>query len=398
MAKPASTPCTGSSLVGEGADALSVSASACSIPPHAPAADHGRTRDPESRMPSPFTTASSPAVAWPTAAGSTEAVRTATDLHERLALGAKMLQALDVQLRRFDGSLAEQDTFARRIDEVQQVAAAKLGDLLSRTEEASSSFAGRLESLGRNRLEQWEQLAGEIAQRVVSRFEQDLAARSARLDADAARVAEFEQRLLRMEANLQESTTRFGEELQRQAEESNRRRDEALAAMRNAGSELVRLLEHADGVRRTLEDDLRQRSELLERCRELDGQVRGGVEAMLAKARDVAAHLDRSAGVLDPRTKEAAQLAQRLESMLAGLAEWRPLLEGDLPGQFSQQAESLFAEGSQRLREQLERVSIAFNSLSQLLGGSWGQGGAASGEWFEPFRPGPGANPGDPSS
>jgi hypothetical protein len=69
-----------------------------------------------------------------------------------------------------------------------------------------------------------------------------------------------------------------------------------------------------------------------------------------------------------------------------------------MQGQFSQQAESLFAEGSQRLREQLERVSIAFNSLSQLLGGSWGQGGAASGEWFEPFRPGPGANPGDPSS
>ncbi|MGA1400094.1 MAG: hypothetical protein ACO38P_06875, partial [Phycisphaerales bacterium] len=69
-------------------------------------------------MPSPFTTASSPNVAWPSAASSTEAVRTSTDLHERLALGAKMLQALDVQLRRFEGSLAEQATFARRIDEV----------------------------------------------------------------------------------------------------------------------------------------------------------------------------------------------------------------------------------------------------------------------------------------
>lgn len=398
MATPASKSCTGSSLVGEGADTLSVSASTCSTPPTAPAADFLRTRDLESSMPSPFTAASAPAVAWPSTTGSTEAVRTATDLHERLALGAKMLQALDVQLRRFEGSLAEQDTFARRIDEVQQVAASRLGELLNRTEEASSSFAGRLESLGRNRLEQWEQLAGEIAQRVVSRFEQDLAARSARLDADAERLSQFEQRLLRMEANLQESTARFGEELHRQAEESNRRRDEALAAMRHAGSELVRLLEHADGVRRTLEDDLRQRSELLERCRELDGQVRGGVESMLAKARDVAAHLDRSAGVLEPRAKEASQLAQRLESMLAGLAEWRPLLEGELPNQFSQQAEALFAEGSQRLREQLERVSIAFNSLSQLLGGSWGQGGSASGEWFEPFRQGPGAKPGDPSS
>jgi hypothetical protein len=349
-------------------------------------------------MPSPFTTATPPAVAWPSAASSTEAVRTATDLHERLALGAKMLQALDVQLRRFEGSLAEQDTFARRIDEVQQVASAKLGDLLQRTEEASTSFAGRLESLGRNRLEQWEQLAGEMSARFAARFEQDLVERSSRLDADAARLAEFEQRLLRMESNLQESTARFGEELRRQAEESNRRRDESLAAMRHAGSELVRLLEHADGVRRTLEEDLRHRSELLERCRELDGQVRGGVESMLAKARDVAAHLDRSAGVLDPRAKEAVQLASKLESLLAGLAEWRPLLDGDLPGQFSAQAEAMFAEGSQRLREQLERVSLAFNSLSQLLGGAWGQGGAASGEWFEPFRPGPGATPGDPSS
>lgn len=334
----------------------------------------------------------------PGGAAGPEAMRISTELHERLALGAKMLQALDVQLRRFEGSLAEQDTFARRIDEVQQVAATKLGDLLQRTEEASASFAGRLESLGRNRLEQWEQLAGEIASRVVARFEQDLAERSARLDADASRLAEFEQRLLRMEANLQESTARFGEELRRQAEESNRRRDEALTAMRNAGGELVRLLEHADGVRRTLEDDLRQRSELLERCRELDGQVRGGVEGMLAKARDVAAHLDRSASVLEPRAKDAAQLASKLESLLAGLSEWRPLLDGDLPGQFSAQAEAMFAEGSQRIREQLERVSLAFNSLSQLLGGSWGQGAPANGEWFEPFRPGPGANPGDPSS
>jgi hypothetical protein len=398
MATPASTSSPGRSLVGEGADTLSVSASACPADPFATPAKPTRARAPERSMPSPFTTASSPAVAWPAAASSTEAVRTATDLHERLALGAKMLQALDVQLRRFEGSLAEQDTFARRIDEVQQVAATKLGDLLQRTEEASASFAGRLESLGRNRLEQWEQLAGEIASRVVARFEQDLAERSARLDADASRLAEFEQRLLRMEANLQESTARFGEELRRQAEESNRRRDEALTAMRNAGGELVRLLEHADGVRRTLEDDLRQRSELLERCRELDGQVRGGVEGMLAKARDVAAHLDRSASVLEPRAKDAAQLASKLESLLAGLSEWRPLLDGDLPGQFSAQAEAMFVEGSQRIREQLERVSLAFNSLSQLLGGSWGQGAPANGEWFEPFRPGPGANPGDPSS
>lgn len=347
-------------------------------------------------MPSPFTAASPSAAAWP-AASSTEAVRTATDLHERLALGAKMLQALDIQLRRFEGSLAEQDTFARRVDEVQQRAAAQLGELLQRTEETSQSFAGRLESLGRNRLEQWERLAGEIAARTLARFEHDLAERSARVDADAARLAAFEQRLLRMEADLQEATSRFGDELRRQAEESNRRRDEALAAMRQAGSELVRLLEHADGVRRTLEDDLRQRSELLERCRELDGQVRGGVESMLAKARDVAAHLDRSAGLLEPRAKEAAHLAHRLESMLAGLAEWRPLLDGDVPAQFSRQAEAIFAEGSQRLREQLERVSIAFNSLSQLLGGSWGQGGPANGEWFEPFKPGPGANPGGPT-
>ncbi len=395
MATPASTSCTGSSLVGEGADTLSVSASTCSTSPTAPAAGFPRTRDLESSMPSPFTTASSPAVAWPSATGSTEAVRTATDLHERLALGAKMLQALDVQLRRFEGSLAEQDTFARRIDEVQQVAATRLGELLNRTEEASSSFAGRLESLGRNRLEQWEQLAGEIAQRVVSRFEQDLAARSARLDADAERLAEFEQRLLRMEANLQESTARSGEELQRQAEESNRRRDEAVEAMRKASAEIVRLLEHADGVRRALDEDLRQRSDLLERCRELDQQVRGGVESMLSHARDVAAHLDRSAGVLEPKAEKAALLAERLEILATSLAEWRPALEGNLPQQLAQQTEAVFNEGSRRLREQLERVSTAFNSLSHLLGGTWGQGGEASGGWFDPIRP---DSPSDPES
>ena len=48
--------------------------------------------------------------------------------------------------------------------------------------------------------------------------------------------------------------------------------------------------------------------------------------------------------MLEPRAKDAAQLASKLESLLAGLAEWRPLLDGDLPGQFSAQAEAMFAQ------------------------------------------------------
>lgn len=390
MATPAS-PCSLGASLGDELAGGGDSASICAPSPDRNDASVNRS-DPT--MPSPFAMPSNPPAA-PFAPSTPEAIRTSADLHERLALGARMLQALDVQLRRFEGSLSEQDAFARRIETTQQQATSKLGDLLGRVDQACEAFGGRLESLSRNRLEQWERTAGEVLERRSAELDRHIAERVQRVQGGEQRLAELEQRLLKMEASFTESTARFGEELRRQAEESNRRRDEAVEAMRKASAEIVRLLEHADGVRRALDEDLRQRSDLLERCRELDQQVRGGVESMLSHARDVAAHLDRSAGVLEPKAEKAALLAERLEILATSLAEWRPALEGNLPQQLAQQTEAVFNEGSRRLREQLERVSTAFNSLSHLLGGTWGQGGEASGGWFDPIRP---DSPSDPES
>ena len=363
---------------------LSVSASTCPL-------EHLRSEPPP--MPSPFVTPSNaaptgdsgvathdtapaprPQGGWSPAPSGAEAVRVSTELHERLALGAKMLQALDVQLRRFEGGLAEHDAAARRAEAVHGEASARLADLLDRSNQACDGFAGRLESLVRNRLDQWERQLAETAQQAVVEVEQRVQERVQRLESDAGRMAELERRLAEMESSIAEATNRFGEELRRQVEESNRRRDEAAATLRSASSEFVRLLEHADGVRRSLEDDLRQRSELLQRCRELDGQVRGGVEAMLGQAREAAESLQGQHDQLVPRSREAAALGERLERLLEAMQEWRPLLDNDLPAHLQQRAEAVFEEGSRRFGDQLERVSTAFNSLSHLLGGQWNPG------------------------
>lgn len=370
---------------------LSVSASTCSL-------EHLRSESPP--MPSPFvipsnastpsTTSGSGVAEPPTAASSaawsapgdgTEALRVSTELHERLALGAKMLQALDVQLRRFEGGLAEHDAAARRAEAVHREASTRLADLLDRSNQACDGFAGRLESLALNRLEQWERQLAETAQQAVLEVEQRCRERIAQFEANAGRVTELERRLADTESSVAEATTRFGEELKRQVEESNQRRDEAGTALRNASAEFLRLLEHADGVRRTLEDDLRQRSELLQRCRELDGQVRGGVEAMLGQLRESAESMKSQHDQLMPATREAAVLGERLERLLEAMQEWRPLLENDLPSHLHQRAEAVFEQGSRRFHEQLDRVSTAFNSLSSLLGGNWPAAlGAASSE------------------
>jgi len=312
-----------------------------------------------------------PRGSWTPPTGGTEAMRISTELHERLALGAKMLQALDVQLRRFEGGLAEHDAAARRADAVHREASGRLADLLERSNQACDGFSGRIESLVRNRLEQWERQLAETAQQAVAEVEQRLAERIRRIDADTARVAALEHRLGEMEQSVAEATSRFGEELRREVEESNRRREEAAAGLREASAEFVRLLEHADGVRRSLEDDLRQRSELLQRCRELDGQVRGGVEAMLGQVRESAESLQQQHDLLVPRSRDAAALGERLERLLEAMQEWRPLLDHDLPTHLQQRAEAVFEEGSRRFSDQLERVSTAFNSLSHLLGGQW---------------------------
>jgi len=311
---------------------------------------------------------------WTPPASGTEAVRVSTELHERLALGAKMLQALEVQLRRFEGGLAEQDAAARRADAVQREASTRLGDLLERSNQACDGFAGRLESLVRNRLEQWEGQLAETARQAVAEVDERLAERTRRVEADSSRLVEIERRLAEMESSAAEATTRFGEELRRQVEESNRRRDEAAAALRGASADFVRLLEHADGVRRSLEEDLRARSELLQRCRDLDGQVRGGVEAMLGQLREAGEAMRSRHDELVPRSREAAALSERLERLLEAMQEWRPLLENDLPGHLQRRAEAVFEEGGRRFGEQLERVSTAFNSLSHLLGGQWNPG------------------------
>lgn len=307
-----------------------------------------------------------------------EGLRISTELHERLALGAKMLQALDVQLRRFEGGLAEHDAAARRADAVHREASTRLADLLERSNQTCDGFSGRLESLVRNRLDQWERQLAETAQQAVQEVDRRIQERAERLEADAGRVASLEQRLMEMESSVAEASSRFGEELRRQVEESNRQREEAASALRNASSEFVRLLEHADGVRRSLEDDLRQRSELLQRCRDLDGQVRGGVEAMLAQVRDATESLQSQHDHLIPRSHEAAALGERLERLLEAMQEWRPLLDHDLPGRLQQRAEAVFEEGSRRFSDQLERVSTAFNSLSHLLGGQWNPGAAGA--------------------
>ena len=345
---------------------LSVSASSCPTQP-SPL---------DVAMPSPFVTPASgpapmPASPW-SAPASTEAIRASTDLHERLALGAKMLQALDVQLRRFEGSLGEQDAFARRIDAVQQEASTRLGELLHRVDRACEGFAGRLESLERNRLEQLDRRIGEVGAAALQRLEHDLDARRERLDAGNLRVTELEHRLLRLEESLGEVTRRFGDDLRRETEELQRRRAETVAAMHSAAGELVRLIEHSDGVRRGLEEDLRQRAELLQRCRELDREIRTAAETSLSQARIVADHLQQGASSLQPRLDQAGALAARLDLMLESLREWRPLLDADVPAQFRRQAEGLFAEGSHRFREQLERVSAAFQSLTQMLAGPQG--------------------------
>lgn len=374
---------------------LSVSASTCPIEP---------LRSESHPMPSPFVTpqnatpggsnapanggefkfgdASGRQPNWtpptPGGAAGPEAMRISTELHERLALGAKMLQALDVQLRRFEGGLAEHDAAARRADAVHREASTRLADLLERSNQACDGFSGRLESLVRNRLDQWERQLAETSQQAVQeveqRVQQQIQQRDQRLEADAGRIAELEQRLAEMQSSVSEATSRFGEELRRHAEESNRRRDEAAAALRNASAEFVRLLEHADGVRRSLEEDLRQRSELLKRCRELDGQVRGGVEAMLGQVREASEALQSQHDRLAPRSNEAAAVGERLERLLEAMQEWRPLLDHDLPAHLQQRAEAIFEEGSRRFGDQLERVSTAFHSLSHLLGGQWTPG------------------------
>lgn len=353
---------------------LSVSASSCQNPP-IPS---------DVPMPSPFVTpASGPATTpnhppthppmhpW-SAPAPTEAIRASTDLHERLALGARMLQALDVQLRRFEGSLGEQDAFARRIDAVQQEAATRLGELLHRVDRACEGFAGRLESLERNRLEQLDRRIAEVGTAALQRLEQEVDARRERLDAGNLRITELEHRLLRLEDSLGEVTRRFGDDLRRETEDLQRRRAETVAAMQSAAGELVRLIEHSDGVRRGLEEDLRQRAELLQRCRELDREIRTAAETSLAQARLVADHLQQGASALQPRIDQSGALAARLDLMLESLREWRPLLDGDVPAQFRRQAEGLFAEGSHRFREQLERVAAAFQSLTQMLAGPRG--------------------------
>jgi|GEM_PF-1052869 len=348
------------------AGGLSVSASSCPTQPSPP----------DVSMPSPFVTPASgpapmPASPW-SAPASTEAIRASTDLHERLALGAKMLQALDVQLRRFEGSLGEQDAFARRIDAVQQEASTRLGELLHRVDRACEGFAGRLESLERNRLEQLDRRIAEVGTAALQRLEQEVDARRERLDAGNLRVTELEHRLLRLEESLGEVTRRFGDDLRRETEELQRRRVETVAAMHSAAGELVRLIEHSDGVRRGLEEDLRQRAELLQRCRELDREIRTAAETSVSQARIVADHLQQGASGLQPRLDQAGALAARLDLMLESLREWRPLLDADVPAQFRRQAEGLFAEGSHRFREQLERVSAAFQSLTQMLAGPQG--------------------------
>jgi chromosome segregation ATPase len=299
-----------------------------------------------------------------------EALRISTDLHERLALGAKMLQALDLQMRRFEGGLAEQEAFARRIEHAGQVASERLAELLSRADGVCDGFASRLESLGHNRLEQWERQVAERTAGLLAQVDREIQERHARFDGGEQRVQQLEARIRALEASIGEASERFARELRDQVEQSNRQREEALVAIRAASHELLQTLQRAEEIRNALEGDLRQRTELLQRCRELDREVRGSCETMLRQVQETAEHLRGTAQGLQPHAEQARLLSDRLEVLLTALQEWRPLLDQQLPQRLHQQAEQLFREGAIRMQEQVERVGVAFRSLSELLGQS----------------------------
>jgi DNA repair exonuclease SbcCD ATPase subunit len=329
---------------------------------------------PSTTSPHPSATPFSSESPWgsPSPAPTAEALRVSTDLHERLALGAKMLQALDLQMRRFEGGLAEQEAFARRIEQAGQAASDRLAELLARADGVCEGFASRLESLGHNRLEQWERQVAERAAGLLQQVEREMHERHARLDGGEQRVQELEARLRSLESSIGEASERFSRELREQVEQSNRQREEALVAIRAASHELLQTLQRAEEIRNALEGDLRQRTELLQRCRELDREVRGNCEAMLRQVRETAEHLHGTSQHLQPHAEQARLLSDRLEVLLTALQEWRPLLDQQLPQRLHQQAEQLFREGSIRMQEQIERVGVAFRSLSELLGNASG--------------------------
>lgn len=342
---------------------LSVSASAC----------------PETPMPAstpPPSSITPPLGAWG-ATSTAEAVRVSADLHERLALGARMLAAFDLQLRRCEGSIAEHESFARRIEESAEHAASRLGELQPIAEKAANGFSLRLDSLLRERIEEWQRRAASHGEEMLRVLEAEINARHARAAAAEDRLQHAEQRLERIESSLADASERFARELREHSEQHHRQREDAVLAVRAASGELLNAMQRAEQVRHALEEDLRQRSDLLQRCRELDREIRDGVERQLASVRETAARLDNARNELAPHSEQARLLGDRLERLLVALREWTPLLENQLPDRLREQAELAFREGARRLGEQVDRVSHAFLSLSHLMGGTGSDAGEA---------------------
>jgi DNA repair exonuclease SbcCD ATPase subunit len=312
--------------------------------------------------------ASSTAAAWG-GTSTSEAIRLSADLHERLALGAKMLAAFDLQMRRCESSIAEQEAFARRIEESGQQASTRLGGLLARAEETGETFGHRLDAVLAERLGEWERTLAARGEEMLRSLDLELESRRARVAADEHRLAEAEQRLRRLEESLADASERFAAEIREHSEQFERQRQDAAVAVRAASGELLNTLQRAEQVRHALEEDLRQRSDLLQRCRELDREIRDSVERQLVQVRECGARLDNARNELAPQAEQARLLGDRLELLLAALREWTPLLENQLPDRLREQAELAFRDGARRLEEQVDRVAHAFHSISQVLGG-----------------------------